>query len=57
MENTPLEFRIAMKGANNQVQTKNMGTISKDTKRTTEVGTKDATDAMVKEVEAVETTR
>ena len=30
MENTPMEFRIAMKGANNQVQAKNMGTIAKE---------------------------
>ena len=57
MENTPLEFRIAMKGANKQVQAMNMGTIAKDTKRTTEVGTKDATEAMVKKVEAVESMR
>ena len=55
MENTPLEFRIAMKGANNQVQAKNMGTIPNDTKRTTEVGIKDATEATVKKAEAVET--
>ena len=57
MESTPLELRIAMNVANNQVQAKNMGTIAKDTRRTTEIGTKDATAAMVKEVEAVETTR
>ena len=50
MENTPLEFRIAMKGANTQVQAKIMNTIPKDTKRTTEVGTEDATEAMAKEV-------
>ena len=48
MENTPLEFRIAMKGANNQVQAKNMVTIAKDTMRTMEVGAKDATEAMAK---------
>ena len=46
-----------MKIANNQVQAKNMSTIAKDTKRTTEIGTKDTTAALVKEVEAVETTR
>ena len=57
MENTPLEFKIAMKGANTQVQAKIMNTIAKDTKRTTEVGTEDATEAMIKEVEAAETTR
>ena len=52
-----MEFMIAMKGANTKVLTKNMNTITKDTKRTTEVGTDDATEAIIKELEAAEATR
>ena len=56
IDNTPLGIKITMRDANDQAQTKNTGATTKNTKRTMEVGTKDATEVTVKKVEEVYTT-
>ena len=56
IENRPLRIQITMRDAHDQAQTKNMGATTKNTKRTMEVGTQDATEVNVKKVEEVDTT-